>query len=306
MKRYISFIIAFIAVFLFKSEINAYTEYKVGEVVPYNGMEFYVIKNSSSEEDSVTMLKAEPLSVAEVNQYGGVGTANNHVNMYATQDTTADYYQKAYNNGGYGGMQYYSSETCKGYGTSSGCKSDYASSDIKYVVDAWKIAQVPSASEARLMKYEEFENLGYVEENVTPSDIGLVKTENTLSWVYSNNYYYWTMSPYNDSTSHVWFVYYDGNLDYDGVSVNYGRVVRPVITISKISLGDKDESITDDKNDTKQLENNTSNNKTESIINVKVANTYMKASLLIIISGFILACVSVVIYYIIKKKGSNE
>ena len=67
---------------------------------------------------------------------GGVGTANNHVNMYVAQDTTLDYYQQAYNYNGYGGMQYYLNETCNAYGYTSGCINDYSLSEVKYVVDA--------------------------------------------------------------------------------------------------------------------------------------------------------------------------
>ena len=64
-------------------------------------MNFYVIKDSSSDEDSVTMLKAEPLTVDEVNRYG-----TGHVNRYTYFAGTAT------NKNGYGGIQYYTSETC--------------------------------------------------------------------------------------------------------------------------------------------------------------------------------------------------
>ena len=147
-------------------KIKSYTKYNVGDIVPYNGMNFYVIENSSSNDDTVTLLKAEPLTVDEVNLYGGVGTENNHVNMYATTDISSPYYKKAYNNNGYGGMAYYSSTTC-GYSGSSDCRSDYASSEIKYVIDAWKTAKVPLATEARLLTYDELlNNLGY-ENNIS-------------------------------------------------------------------------------------------------------------------------------------------
>ena len=49
------------------NKISAYTEYKIGDVVTYNDIDFYVIKDSGVKEDSVTMLKAEPLSYSEVN-----------------------------------------------------------------------------------------------------------------------------------------------------------------------------------------------------------------------------------------------
>ena len=83
--------------------------------------------------------------------------------MYVTSNTSASYYQKAYDKNGYGGMVYYTSETC-GNGTYTGCTTDYAASEIKYVVDAWKKAQAPAASEARLITKEELEkNIGFEE-----------------------------------------------------------------------------------------------------------------------------------------------
>ena len=43
-----------------------YTAYSVGDQVKYNNVDYYVIKDSDTSEESVTLLKAEPLSVAEV------------------------------------------------------------------------------------------------------------------------------------------------------------------------------------------------------------------------------------------------
>ena len=224
-----------------EEEVITYDVYSVGDEVTYNNVDYRVIKNSSASESTVTLLKATPLTVAEVNTYGGVGTANNHVNMYATTDTTSDYYQKAYNNNGYGGMQYYSSATCTNYGDTSGCKSDYASSEVKYVVDAWKAEKAPAATEARLISYEDLlNNLGY--ENSVTCTGGCYYSgslENVPNWVYNSNYWYWTMSPNNDSASYVWDVSRDGSLSSNSVYYgNYGYfgVVRPVITISKSSI----------------------------------------------------------------------
>ena len=47
-----------------------YTVYSIGDEVTYNNVDYYVIKDSSAAEENVTMLKAEPLTVAEVNEYG--------------------------------------------------------------------------------------------------------------------------------------------------------------------------------------------------------------------------------------------
>ena len=222
-----------------KEEVITYDVYSVGDEVTYNDVDYRVIKNSSASESTVTLLKSTPLTTDEVNQYGGVGTANNHVNMYVTSNTSASYYQTAYDYNGYGGMAYYTSVDC-GYGqgsihNESGCTTDYEQSEVKYVVDAWKAAKAPAAFDARLLTYDEFENLGYVEGYVTPSDIGWVKTENTPSWVYNSNYSYWTMTQYNDSASGVWGVTSDGGLDDIYVSYDY-RVVRPVIVLSKSNI----------------------------------------------------------------------
>ena len=212
-----------------------YDAYEIGDEVTYNNVNYYVIKDSDESDESVTLLKAEPLTVEEVNTYGGVGTANNHVNMYVTKNTSADYYQKAHNDNGYGAMAYYSSSTC-GYngGVMTGCTTDYAESDIKYVVDAWKADQAPLATEARLITVNELtSNLGYEESSSTL----YMKTESTPSWVYNSNYMYWTSTQY--SYCMVWYVEYQGRLEAYLGSYPYNgniNVVRPVIVISKSAL----------------------------------------------------------------------
>ncbi len=50
-----------------KEEIIVYDTYEVGDEVSYNNIDYYVIKDSSANEDSVTLLKAEPLTTEEVN-----------------------------------------------------------------------------------------------------------------------------------------------------------------------------------------------------------------------------------------------
>ena len=112
----------------------SYNVYKIGDEVTYNNVNYYVIENSDITKSTVTLLKAEPLTVDEVNQFGGVGTSNNHVNMYVTSNTSESYYQTAYNSNGYGGMAYYSSETCGNVNDDdflvTGCIRLYESSDI--------------------------------------------------------------------------------------------------------------------------------------------------------------------------------
>ena len=183
-----------------------YQAYSVGDQVTYNNINYYVIKDSSASEESVTLLKAEPLSYEEVQTYSnGTGA-------------------QTYDMNGYGAMQYHSSS------------SDYSTSYVKTTVDAWKVAQASAASEARLIKYSEVKELGYELDNSATTET-YIPSEQTPSWVYNSNYWYWTMSQYNDSASQVWCVTDDGGFGVDGHVYNGSRiVVRPVITISKSAL----------------------------------------------------------------------
>ena len=207
-------------------------DYKVGDLVTYNGVNYRVLKDVKSTDTKATLLKAEPLKVAEVNEYGA-----GHVNMNV--QSSESYYQTAYDINGYGGMQYYSSTTCGYNGTDwvyDGCKNDYASSEIKYVVDAWKEAKAPAASEARLISKQEIdENFEFEEYKPCGDACGVVLDKITADWMYNINSSYWTMSQYNDSASNVWYVLRDGSLYYNSVS-HSSNVVRPVIIISKSNL----------------------------------------------------------------------
>ena len=138
----------------------SYKVYNVGDEITYKGMKFYVVSASGAKEASVTALKETPLTTSEVTTYG-VG----HINRYTPSSQGV-----AYNENGYGGMTYYSSDTCKS-GTETGCTSDYDDSDIKYAVDAWAndkfndgvLKTDTLGYKARLLTFDEFHNLGYGE-----------------------------------------------------------------------------------------------------------------------------------------------
>ena len=214
----------------------SYTAYVIGDTVTYNNVDYYVIKDSGIKESTVTLLKAEPLSVAEVNEYGA-----GHVNRYTfTSPGTA------YNKNGYGSMAYYTSETC-GYVNNSwvydGCTTDYTQSDIKYVVDAWKISQAPGVSEARLITYDELiDDLGY--DPTIASAGNPQRNDNVPVWVYNSNYWYWTSSQHPSSFSFVWLVLYDdlnggsvmNSTYFGGYSDGRAGVVRPVIVLPKSAI----------------------------------------------------------------------
>ena len=209
-----------------------YTAYTIGNQVTYNNVDYYVIKDSGAKESTVTLLKAEPLTVVEVNQYGA-----GHVNRYTYNSVGT-----AYDNNGYGGMAYYSSETCRFLNNNewveTGCKNDYASSEIKYVVDAWKAAKAPAATEARLISKDEYQEYCVEEEyQSTPSDTS-TRYVPQYDWMSNTAYSYWTNTPFNDSSSDVWGVSSGGGLyrASNATSAAAFGVVRPIITLSKTNI----------------------------------------------------------------------
>lgn len=199
-----------------------FKEYEVGDLITYNGIDYYVIKNSN-DSNYVTMLKHDFLTTDEINQYG-VG----HVNMNV--DRSAPYYKKAYDSNGIGAIQYYSNNTCGTDGSAwieTGCTSDYEQSEIKYVIDGWAQNNVPLVHEVRLITIEELRNnLGYGDSNNV--------NNNVPTWVYNNQYYYWTMSSYNSSDKKLWCVNSGGRLINDFADRLY--YIRPVVILEKSAL----------------------------------------------------------------------
>ena len=141
---------------------------------------------------------------------------------------------------------FYSSSACGFNGSEyikERCPTDYAKSEVKYVVDAWALDKLKASDlkedktgySARLITYDELtDNLGYEknDSSASPSSNG-----ETPSWVYNREYWYsyWTMSQYEDSTSLMWLVYGNGDVNHHYVN-SYSDSVRPVITIKKSAI----------------------------------------------------------------------
>lgn len=203
-------------------------KYGIGDEVEYNGIEFYVINNSNDDSDSVTMLKKTQLSATEVNLYGGVGTENNHVNVYAPSCIG-----KAYATGG---MAYYSSETCgyvNGETITSGCTSDYNLSDAKYVIDAWafdkfkdqELVNDSTGYRARLLTVDELHNnLGYRNSNNA--------NDKVPKWININTTY-WTMTSSNNTVAYR--ILNNANISENWIYMYY-NTIRPVVTLKKSAL----------------------------------------------------------------------
>ena len=199
------------------------TNYKVGNLVTYNEMNFYVIKDSDESKDYVTLLKVEPLSVDEVNTYGA-----GHVNNY-TQDSVGT----AFNQRGYGGVAYYSSPECgyiDGVLVNTNCLSDYNTSDMKYIIDNWTKDKFDSNDLA-------IDDTGYSSRLLQKKEYEAFSEEHT--WKYSPNYDYTIINTYSESSSLIYFVRHDnvidGNVFYVMTLKKY-LTVRPVVNIYKTAL----------------------------------------------------------------------
>lgn len=230
-----------------KQDDKTYKEYSIGDEPiqdKTNGEDYYVIANSDSTQDYVVALKAEPLTVDEVNTYG-----NGHVNIYNTRSGDSDYHQ-AYNSNGYGGMAYYTGPNCgiNPYYTEAECLHEYSKSEVKYVVDNWSSSKLNGCLKdvdgysARLIKLEELLNLGYSNEPVRFCEYEWCNNyyqykpmDEQPDWVKPKSYDYWIMSQ-SSTTNNVMLVHSDGTINLGGVSTFSGRndvTVRPVINLRK-------------------------------------------------------------------------
>lgn len=146
----------------------------------------------------------------------------------------ASYYNFTNTAVGDGGMAYYTSETCGSEnGVYDGCTTDYDQSEVKYVVDAWAQAKftnnelkIVDGYSARLVKYNE------LQPEITTFCTGdCYEAEGVkYDWMYSNDFNYWTMTPYNSSTQ-VWSSNSTGSVGPS--NGDFGDVIRPVINVYK-------------------------------------------------------------------------
>ena len=198
----------------------SYKAYNIGDEVTYNNVNYYVIKDSGKNDSTVTLLKAEPLTVDEVNEFG-----TGHINRYDGETVR--------NQNGFGGIAYYSSETCNS-GNHGECINNYKTSDIKYVVDAWKTAQAPLASEARLILQDEIE---IESKEVKPCGSCEIEIRELpkYEWIYNSNYSYWTNFSLSSAADGIIVVTEYGEFNRASVAVTY-FVVRPVIVLDKSVL----------------------------------------------------------------------
>lgn len=197
------------------------------DAITYKGYKWYVIEDSGIDQDYVKLLKADPLTVKEIDTYGIGEDGIKHVNQF-----TADLVGKAYDivgDGSVGGVAWYTSATCR-TGSESGCKSEYNESEIKYIIDNW--------SNSKLDMNELKEVDGYKIKLINNSEYANINNTAYI-WRYNTNYNYWGMdthhtSKYAVSKGGTYHYQYDAQLFS---TYRYNDVaIRPVINFYKYAI----------------------------------------------------------------------
>lgn len=199
-------------------DINTFNHvaYSIGDTIKYNGNKYYVIENSDSNQNYITLLKKDPLTYDELVTYN---------NGYEIED---------YN--GIGMMPYYRSDTC-GNNNYAGCNSSYDTSFVKNVVDNWSTQKSQNLVEidgykARLITIDELvDKFGYVGHE---ADSGYFyrSTSDTPYWITMDSVNYWTMATYDDSLG----VYNKFGEFCHSDNVYSSHAVRPVINLKKCAI----------------------------------------------------------------------
>lgn len=183
-------------------------EYKIGDVVSYNNIGFYVIENSDENSDTVKLLKAEPLTTLEITSLGEYDVTEKN---------------------GYGMVKY-------------GNGADYKNSYVKQIVDDWVNYNVDveylkkddSGYYARILSLDDLvSNLGY--KYHFDGTYSVFERDSTPDWVYNPGG--WIISIYSDDGNNKLYYLSDSKyINYDYISHNVIKFVRPVMNITKIAL----------------------------------------------------------------------
>ena len=205
------------------STSNSNHTYAIGDTIEFAGSNWRVIKDSTSEEDYVTLMKETVLTNSELGSYAYNST-------YDTMEYT--WTDNCHNNNhGYSSSSYSCNNT-----------NGYATSKVKEMLET---RYLPTIGESNLKEVDGYKIRLITVDELT-SNLGCTSSSCSsspyASWVHQNfgdqskNVYgYWTMTPVPDCSFYVWIVISNGRVyDFSVDYYNYG--VRPVINLLKSNI----------------------------------------------------------------------
>ena len=310
---------------------NAIREYKIGDIINYNDTRFYVIKNSSENDSTVTLLKDSPLTKYQLETYGE-GYINNYTNFYNWKNVTPG--EIIYDDGLYK-VAYLSTDKCSNLTSDfSGCNQNYDVSNVKHIVDNWLLENISVDDIAldefnynvRLINDEDLVELGYINIQANTTEKEYFKAGNdTPSFMLGDNTkgmltmipsYIYTGNSYNDYGITV----ADNGYRFMTASIpNYSiGTVRPVVTLNKKEIAPKitnveeiEDTVSEDDQsnnievdiETEVDNSNVNEYAAKEVTNViSVPNTLSSKNMLLIIIGGIISGVGIITFIYFKKK----
>ena len=211
-------------------QVPAYEAYSIGDTIEFAGSNWRVIKNSTMDEDYVTLMKETVLT-------------NSQLGSYAYNET-------------YDTMEFTWRDNChqNNHGYSS---NDYSNCDNTNIYDDSKVKEMldtrylPMLGENNLKEVDGYKirliTLNELQENLgiskaTSTTWYTIDKSKTPDWVYEPlvNYQnnvsgYWTMTP-NPTTSFYVFKVYSTSVAFNEYATTSEAAVRPVINLLKTSI----------------------------------------------------------------------
>lgn len=183
-------------------------DYKIGDIITYNDIRFYVIKDVTYGDDYITLLKDDSLTKEEIMLYKDANQSFDVSNS--------------------GDILYYSSDSCRS-GNYSNCITDYDLSFVKPIVDSWSsdklldedLAKDYTGYKVRILAIDDLNNLGCEQNYCANNEPSFIK--NTDVWLMSTI----------DNTNVMCYSY----SQLSSCSVfSYAKRVRPVVNLKKSAL----------------------------------------------------------------------
>lgn len=253
MKKIINIFLFILGLFLFaNNHVLAYETYQSGDKIRYKNEDYYVIRPSDADTNYITVLKANALTVDEINKYGRNQSGKLFVNQYLINSDDSEKIIFDYSDS-VGDVAYYNSDQCTAeyYWTGSDlrfngtitskCNNNYDNSDIKKVLDNWASDKIKNNDLAeidgykvRVLSEEDLDFLGYDYE--CPSDCQAL-SGNVLTW-FKDTYRgksFWTMYSLNDSNAKVGVI---KSVNLNDTNIFEAYPVIPVVNLKKSSTGE--------------------------------------------------------------------